>query len=342
VNGRGLEFSHDVLLQPWFRRKHRNVIDREGGTLAVSELDTVEQFSSLWSLGGLTWKALAGRVVRKISQNDLVNRGYELAYNFLLAVFPLLLFFFSLLGFFASEGGVLRTNFFAYVQLALPPAAYQIIDRTIQEITADGSAGKLTFGLLFALYSGSAGMTQLMSTLNAAYEVPEGRSWLKVHAISLGLTLAMSVSVIAALVLVLAGGRVITTTGEILGLTTAAFVMAKISQWTLALVFIAFAFAIVYYFAPDVREQHWYWITPGSIIGMAIWAMASAGLRAYLHFFDTYSRSYGSLGAVIILMLWFYVAGLAVLIGGQVNATIEHAAAEHGHIEAKEPGQKAA
>ncbi len=307
-----------------------------------SKLNTDEQISSLWSLGGLTWTQLARRVWSEMDQTDVINRAYELAYNFLLAVFPLLFFLFALLGIFASQGGTLRNNLFSYVHLVLPPAAYEILASTVREITGNGVAGKLTFGLLFALYSGSAGMTQMMSTLNAAYEVREERSWIKVHLISIGLTLAMSVLVIAALFLVLAGSHVIALLGQEAGLTSAAYIAAKILQWALALGFVIFAFAIVYYFAPDVEEQHWYWITPGSIIGVGLWAAASAGLRVYLHFFNSYTKSYGSLGAVMILMLWFYVAGLAVLIGGQINATIEHAAAEHGHIEAKEPGQKAA
>jgi membrane protein len=152
----------------------------------------------------------------------------------------------------------------------------------------------------------------------------------------------MSVLAIGSLFLVLAGGQLINSVGQIVGLHTAAVVAAKVLQWSLAIGFVVLAFAVVYYFAPDVEEQFWYWITPGSVIGVALWAAASAGLRAYLHFFNNYTKSYGSLGAVMILMLWFYVAGLSVLIGGQVNATIEHAAAEHGHVEAKEPGQKAA
>jgi membrane protein len=113
-------------------------------------------------------------------------------------------------------------------------------------------------------------------------------------------------------------------------------------QWVFALGFVVLAFALIYYFAPDVKEQHWYWITPGSIVGVLLWAAASAALRAYVHFFDNYTVTYGSLGAVIILMLWFYVTGLAFLIGGQVNSTIEHAAAEHGHPEAKAAGEKIA
>jgi membrane protein len=91
-----------------------------------------------------------------------------------------------------------------------------------------------------------------------------------------------------------------------------------------------------------VKERHWYWITPGSVVGVVLWVGASAALRGYLHFFNSYSKTYGSLGAVIILMLWFYVTGLALLIGGEINSTIEHAAAEHGHPEAKQEGRKAA
>jgi membrane protein len=315
---------------------------QRGANMSDSMLTTTEQINSLWDLGGLSWKELARRMWGGINQNDLLNRGYELAYNFLLAVFPLLLFLVALLGAFSSQGGRLRGDMFFYLQQILPPAAYNLLVNTLREVTQNSTGGKLTFGLLFALYAGSGGMTQLMSTLNAAYEVHEGRSWITVHLVSIALTIAMSILIIAALFLVLGGGAVLQYLGQLLGLSSAVLVVAKIFQWALALAFVVLAFAVIYYFAPDVKEQHWYWITPGSVIGVVIWAAASAGLRAYLHFFNTYSRTYGSLGAVIILMLWFYITGLAFLMGGQINSTIEHAAAEQGHPEAKAPGQKAA
>jgi len=313
-----------------------------GIDMSTSRLTTENQIKSLWELGGLSWRELARRVWGGINQNDLVNRGYELAYNFLLAVFPMLLFLVALLQAVATEGSSLRTDLFAYVQLALPPAAYEVLVKTLNEVTQNAVGGKLTFGLLFALFLGSGGMTQLMSTLNAAYEVRENRSWLRVHLVSLALTIAMSILIVASLLLVLFGGQVIEAIGRAVGITTFAFVAAKVLQWTLALGFVVFAFAVIYYFAPDVKEQHWYWITPGSVVGVLLWAGASAALRVYLHFFNSYSKTYGSLGAVIILMLWFYVTGMAFLVGGEINATVEHAAAEKGHVEAKAPGQKAA
>jgi membrane protein len=275
-------------------------------------------------------------------QNDLLDRAYELAFNFMLALFPLLLFLVALLGLFASEGSNLRESLFFYFQQAVPPSAYHLVVSTLNEITQNSGGGKLTFGLVFALYTGSGGMTQLMFTLNAAYEVRESRSWLKVRLISLGLTIAMTFLLIVALLFVFAGGKLFAWTGLVLGLHSAFSILTGVLQWTFALIFVVLAFALIYYYAPDVKEQHWYWITPGSVVGVLLWAAASAVLRAYLHFFNTYTKTYGSLGAVIILMLWFYVTGLAFLIGGQINSTIEHAAAEHGHPEAKAVGQKAA
>ena len=100
------------------------------------------------------------------------------------------------------------------------------------------------------------------------------------------------------------------------------------------------AFALIYYFAPDLRDQHWKWLTPGSAVGVALWLLVSFAFKAYLHFFDSYSKTYGSLGAVIVLMLWLYLTGLAVLIGGEVNSEIEDADAKRGAREAKTRGAK--
>jgi membrane protein len=310
--------------------------------MSESVLSTGQQLESLWALGGLTWKELLKRVWSGINRNDLINRAYELAYNFLLAVFPMLLFLLGLLGILAAEGSEIRTDLFHYFQLVLPPAAYDLVTHTLREVTPNSGGGKLTFGLLFALYSGSGGMTQLMSTLNAAYEVKESRSWLRVHLISLALTLAMSILLVLAIFLVLTSGQVAQSAAQATGFSKVVLVLVRTLQWVIALAFVVFAFAVIYYFAPNVHEQHWYWLTPGSVVGVAAWGLTSVVLRLYLHFFDTYSKTYGSLGAVIILMLWFYVTGLSFLIGSQINATIEHAAAEHGHIEAKAPGQKVA
>src|SRR6185437_5627069 len=212
----------------------RNIRGSQRKLMSESNLSAEQQISSIWDLGGLTWRELPRRVWGGINRNDLINRAYELAYNFLLAVFPMLLFMLGLLGMLASEGSRIRADLFYYFQLVLPPAAYDLLVTTIREVTPSSTGGKLTFGLLFALYSGSAGMTQLMSTLNAAYEVREERSWIKVHLISLTLTLAMAILLIAALFLVLAGGQVVASAGKAVGFSTAAWIVVKILQWAFA------------------------------------------------------------------------------------------------------------
>ena len=154
------------------------------------------------------------------------------------------------------------------------------------------------------------------------------------------LTVGLSVLIIAALAMVIGGGRLADYLAALFGFGSAFAWVWKILQWPLALAFMLAAFALIYYFAPDLRDQDWKWITPGSVIGVVLWLLASFGLKGYLHFFNSNSTTYGSLGAVIILMLWLYLTGLAVLIGGEINAEIENVAAQRGAADAKKKGRK--
>jgi membrane protein len=307
-----------------------------------SQLTTEEQLTSIWRLGGLTPRQLVKNVWDEIDHDNVLGRSSELAYNFLVAVFPLLLCVLALLGMFASAGGQLRNALFTFISQALPPSAAQLLTKTVNEVTNTSGAGKLTFGLVFTLWAASGGMNTMISTLNGAYHVRESRRWIKVRAIAVALTIAVASLVVAALGIVLLGGHVAEFAGAKLGLATATLIAWKVLQWPVALLFVILAFSLIYYYGPDLHEQHWYWITPGSLIGVLVWLVASLAFRVYLHFFDSYSKTYGSLGAVIILVLWFYVTGLAFMVGGEINAEIEHAAARRGHPEAKEEGEKAA
>ncbi len=307
-----------------------------------SMLTTKQQVESIWKLGGLTPKELLKRTYVEFDNDDLLGRASELAYNFLVAVFPMLLFLVSLFGVFAAQRGELQTRLFYYLSQVLPAAAYELISKTLQEVIKNSGGGKVTLGLVLALWAGAGGMSSLMSGLNVAYGIRDSRPWWKRRAIAVGLTFAISILVIAALFIVVAGGNVAEFVGAKVGLGSIAILAWKIVQWPVAFAFIILAFALIYYFGPDLKEQHWYWITPGSVVGVTAWLAASFAIRAYLHFFNNYSKTYGSLGAVIILLLWFYVTGLAFLTGGEINSEIEHAAAERGHPEAKAEGRKAA
>ncbi|MGQ0763802.1 MAG: YihY/virulence factor BrkB family protein [Acidobacteriota bacterium] len=289
---------------------------------------------SMWTLNGLSWKQMAVRVWNQMNRDDSFGDAAKLAYYFLLALFPLLIFLTSAIGMIVGGTGM-RHTLFQYLARVLPSSAYQLIDATMLEVTNSSSTGKLSIGLLLALWLASNGMGAITDALNTAYDVEETRQWWKRQMAAVLLTVGLSVLIIAALALVIGGGRLADYLAAVFGFGSAFTWVWKILQWPLALASILTAFALIYYFAPDLRDQDWKWITPGSVIGVALWLLASFGLKGYLHFFNTYSMTYGSLGAVIILMLWLYLTGLAVLIGGEVNAGIENAAAERGAQDAK-------
>ncbi len=310
--------------------------------MAESELSTGEQMESMWRLGGLTPKHLAQKVWAAMDRNDVVDTASELAFNFVFAVFPALFVLLTIFSYFMGQNSQMQQTLFSYLARVLPNDAANLVTKTVTQITQASGGGKLTFGLVFALWSASQGTSGMMSGLNRSYEIHESRPYYKSKSISIGLTIALAVIVTLALVIILFGASIAHTVGAKVGLADATIVAWRVIQWIVAIALMALAFALVYYFGPDVKEQHWYWITPGSLIGVLLWVAVSFGFREYLKFFNSYNKMYGSLGAAMILLMWFWVTGLAFLIGGEINAEIEHAAAKRGHPEAKAPGQKAA
>ncbi len=297
---------------------------------------------SPFDLGGLSGKELARRVVSGISKNDLTGRAAELAYYFFVAIFPMLIFLLGIFGILASTGSTLRAEVVGWVGRVMPSAGQQIVHRFIDETARSSGTGKLSFGIIVALWSASTGMAGLSDTLNAVYEVREERSYIAAKLNAIWLTVACSVLVVAAAVVVLYGGSLANLISSHIGLSGIVNILWKVVQWPVALFFLLLSFGLVYYFAPDLKKRKWHWISPGAIAGIILWLIVSFALRVYLHFFSSYSKAYGSIGAVLILLLWLYVTGLAILIGGEINAEIETAAAQRGEPEAQPKGKKAA
>ena len=295
---------------------------------------------SLWALRNITWIELAKRVWKEANDDHMFGRAAELSYYFLLALFPLLIFLTSVIGLVLGSGTGTRHALFEYLARIMPPSAYELISATMYEVTNSSGGGKISFGLLAALWAASNGMGAITESLNVAYDVEETRPWWKTRLVAIGLTIALSVLIIAALVLVVFGGRIGEGLATAYGFGSAFAITWKIVQWPVVFAAMILAFALIYYFAPDLRRQAWQWLTPGAAIGVVLWLLVSLVFRIYLHFFNSYSATYGSLGAVIILMLWLYFTGAAVLIGGEINSEIEHAAAQQGAPEAKERGEK--
>jgi len=296
-------------------------------------------FESL-GLGGLSWKQLLKRVYTETTEDGILGYAAQLSYYFLLALVPALLFLTSLLGYFAGEDSQLRAGLFRYLSAVLPGDASQLVAKTVNDVTQGSGGGKLSFGILATLWAASSGMTAMSESLNAAYDLKETRPWWKVRLIAIALTLVLSFLIVTALALVLYGHNLADAVAVRFGMGDEFALVWKIAQWPIVFVFVLLSFALIYYFAPDAHDQDWKWLTPGSIIGIALWLLVSFAFRAYLHFFNSYSTTYGSLGSVIILMLWFYFSGAAILVGGEINSEIEEEMAKRDAPDAKRKGRK--
>jgi len=312
-------------------------LDRRPSTSIASK---TRRRTSPWNLGGLTPWQLAKRVWREIIDDEVFTRSAALAYYFFSALIPMVFFLMAVLGIFAGQSGHLRATLLNYFSRVAPPEASTLIEKALSEINRSSSGLKLLFGLAFSLWSGAGGMSSIMDALNRCYHLKESRPYWKRMLVALRLTVAISGLAVCALVIVLYGGAIAHLVGRYTGLSNAAVLIWEVVQWLLALFFVLFAFALIYFRAPDAKQE-WRWITSGSLAGVTLWIGVSLLFRLYLQFYNSYSRTYGSLGAVIVLLLWLYITGLSILVGGEINSEIENAAAERSHPEAKEAEEKA-
>ena len=293
----------------------------------VPYLSPAKESKSLWKLGGLTVWQLIRRVFDEIIDNDVFGLAAELAFYFLFALFPLILILVTLFGMFASQRVELQNHLLSYFADFLPPTAFQLLQPVISDLAANATGGKLTFGIVSALWGVSGGISAMISSLNLAHHVRETRSWFKVRALALALSIVISILLVTALYMVLAGSRLVGWLGTAWELHPFIVVAWKAIQLPGALLIVGISCSLIYHFGPNLKQRRqWQWTTPGIVFGALVWLAATSGFRVYLHFFNHYSATYGSLGAVMILMIWLYISGLAYLIGGEINAVIERAA----------------
>ena len=274
---------------------------------------------------------LVARVVQRVKDHEIFGRAAQLSYYFLLALFPLLLVLINVLGYMAQEGTAFRERLLLYLAAIMPRSAITLVRTTLDEISNASGSGKLSFGLLAALWAASNGMGAISSTLNTAYNVRERRPWWRVRLICVCLTIALAILILAALAIVLYGGTIGEALAARYGFGDFFTSLWTIVQWPIALVFVLTTFNLIYNFAPDLPPGSRSWITPGAFVGVGFWLLVSFGFRVYLSFFDSYSVTYGSLGALIVLMLWFYLTGVAILIGGEVNSEVSYKKAKKAH-----------
>jgi membrane protein len=218
----------------------------------------------------------------------------------------------------------------------IPPEALRLITDQMIKISGGEHGGLMTLGMLLAVSSSSAAMVAIIDTLNNAYDVQEGRPWWKVRLTAILLTIAVATFILVSFALVLIGPTLATRLAEAINLGPVFEWTWKILQWPVLFALASVGIASIYYFAPDV-EQEWAWLTPGSIFATTLWLAASLGFKYYVANWGNYTETYGLLGAVMILLLWFYISGLVILVGAEMNAEIEHASPR-----GKDPGEKVA
>jgi membrane protein len=280
----------------------------------------------------LTWNELFRRTLREAQEDNALGLAAQLAYYFFLALFPSLLVLLALASFLPAQDLVGRVM--ATLQGFAPQEVVAIVREQLLKIGDSREGGLLTFGLVAALWSSSVAMVAIIDALNRAYDVTDVRPWWKQRITAILLTVGVSLFILASAVLVLAGPQLAEWVASQVGLGAAFTWTWKILQWPLVFVLVATGVGLIYYFAPDV-EQDFVWLTPGSVLATALWLVGSLGFRVYLVNFGSYNETYGTIGGVMVLMLWLYISGLVIIVGAELNSEIEHAS-PHG----KDPGER--
>ena len=259
--------------------------------------------------------------VQEFQRDDALGIAAQLAYYLILALFPFILVLVSLMGTFGSPE--LASEILAYFQRVMPEQAYDIIETfTANIISGQAEApGLFTFGILFTIWAASGAFAALINALNRAYDVQETRPFWKVRGIAILMTLGLSVLILIGVLLLVLGPQIGEAIANVFGLEETFTLVWEVVRWPVALFFMVFTVALLYYFAPDV-DQPFRWITPGGLIGVLLWVLASVGFNFYVSNFGSYNKTYGSIGAVIVLLLYLYISSLTILFGATLNATL--------------------
>ncbi len=295
---------------------------------------------NMWDFQGASPWVVLKRTANSFIDDNLVSRAAELGYYFLFALFPTLVFGSSILGLLAKTTSTVYLAMLNYLSIVIPKSAFQIVLDTFNQTAQSATGGKIVFGLMAAIWSASVGFAAIQDTANTVYKVRETRPYWKAKLQAIGVTVLLS------MVILLTLGSLLTTDYLVKRirlqhwnhyLVSTEIILLKIAAWIVVLALLMLLFAIIYYYAPDIQNKKWHWLTPGAAIGILFWFIASLGFRLYLHYFNSFSATYGSLGAVIILLTWFYVTGLTLLAGAEINSEIHAAVAEKqlkdaGHI----------
>ena len=268
------------------------------------------------------WTDILKRTVREIDDDNCLGLAAQLAFYFLLALFPAVLFLVALAGFLPVENAL--SELVVALGAVAPEELVAILRGQLDQIAQGRHGSLLTLGIIGAIWSSSAAIVAIIDALNHAYDVTEWRPWWKRRLVAMALTIVLALFTLVTLAFVLIGPTMASRAAAWFGLAPAVAFAWQLIRWPIILLSAVLGVDLVYQFAPN-RAVRWAWITPGALVATALWVASSFGFKFYLTNVADYAATYGTIGGVIVTMLWFYVSGLAILVGAELNAVIEAA-----------------
>jgi membrane protein len=278
------------------------------------------------------WLELTKRTVAEIFDDGCPGLAAQLAFYFLLALFPALAFLLSVLAYLPVSAAI--SDVLLRSQDFLPAEIVALVREQAQHVLAGGPAGLLTAAIAGAIWSSSSAVTSIITALNRAFDVTEWRPWWKRRLIAVALTIAMSLFAAIAFALVVGGADLAAWVADLAGLGGVFERTWQVAEWPVAFGLVVFGVDLVYYFAPNTQAE-WAWLTPGAVLATVLWLLTSWGFKVYVQHVANYNAVYGAIGSVVVLMLWFYVSGFALLVGAELDAEIQKL--HHRHREVPVP-----
>jgi len=289
--------------------------------------------------GQLRFIDFCKKLYREYEHDAVSDTSAQLSYYLLFSLFPFLYFMAALIAYLP-----LQTPFeqlMARMRPVVPRDAMALIDAHLRALVSQPRPRVLTLALVGSIWSASRGVDAVRRALNLAYDVTESRAWWKTQVAAVGMTFAGALLVLVAVALLVAGGQGGFWLAGKLGIETYYVLVMRWLRWPLTAMMIMTVAALAYYFLPDVKQEFKF-ITPGSVLGTLLWLLTTWGFGQYVSSFADYNVTYGSLGGVIVLLGWLYLSGFIFLMGGEVNAILEHAAATGKAAGARAEGEKPA
>ncbi len=256
---------------------------------------------------------------RGIVEGSVTNRAGSIAYSFFLALFPGIIFFFTLIPFFPVAS--LETEIFDVFQRILPPDTFDAAKGTIEDVLENKRGGLLSIGFFLALIFSTNGVNAIISNFNTTYHQIESRTWYKQLTVSLGLTVVLSFNFIVGMIIIIFSSDVLNAVLNFFGLEVVSAFAVELTRYSLLVAVVFIGIVLLYNFAPSGKRP-WRFISPGAILATVLILISSWAFSFYVANFSQYNKLYGSIGTLMVILLWIYINALVLIIGFELNASI--------------------